>query len=165
LFFSSRRRHTRFSRDWSSDVCSSDLIEEAQNLAPEVLETLRLLTNLETSTTKLLHILLIGQPELLDTLALRGLRQLNQRVVSRCHLGPLSRTELRDYFCHRLRMAGGNTSLFTAGAINVIYRRTGGIPRLVNLLAEHCLMGAYAQGRAKITATTARQGAREIFTN
>jgi len=140
------------------------VIEEAQNLAPEVLETLRLLTNLETSTTKLLHILLIGQPELLDTLALRGLRQLNQRVVSRCHLGPLSRAELRDYICHRLSMAGGNNPLFTPAAIAVIYCSTGGIPRLVNLLAEHCLMGAYAQGCVKVTAAIARRGAREIFT-
>lgn len=140
------------------------VIEEAQNLAPEVLETLRLLTNLETATTKLLHILLVGQPELLDTLAQPGLRQLNQRVVSRCHLGPLSRGELHHYLCHRVKMAGGGGQLFSPGAIALIHRKTGGVPRLVNLLAEHCLMGAYALGRKTVTTAIARQGAREILT-
>lgn len=138
------------------------VIEEAQNLAPDVLETLRLLTNLETHSTKLLHILLIGQPELLDTLAQPGLRQLNQRVVSRCHLGPLTRNELLQYMPHRIKMAGSTRPLFTEGAIGLIHKKTGGIPRLVNLLAEHCLMGAYGQGKEKVTAPIVRQAALEL---
>ena len=138
------------------------VIEEAQNLTPEVLETLRLLTNLETSTTKLLHILLIGQPELLETLRLPGLRQLNQRVVARAHLGPLQRGELPAYFRHRLRVAGCDRPLFSAGAIRLIHRKTGGIPRLVNLLAEHCLTGTYALGRPLVNAAVVRGAAREL---
>jgi len=138
------------------------VIEEAQNLAPDVLETLRLLTNLETSSTKLLHILLIGQPELLKALAQPELRQLNQRVVSRCHLGPLSRGELQQYMPHRIKMAGSTRPLFTIGAISLIHKKTGGIPRLVNLLAEHCLMGAYGQGIEKVTPAIVRQAAREL---
>jgi len=139
------------------------VIEEAQNLAPDVLETLRLLTNLETSTTKLLHILLVGQPELLETLARPGLRQLNQRVVSRSHLGALCRRELEQYLRHRISMAGGGRFMFSPAAIRLIYRTTGGIPRLVNLLAEHCLMGAYALGRQQISAAIVRRSAREVF--
>lgn len=139
------------------------VIEEAQNLCDDVLETLRLLTNLETSTTKLLHILLIGQPELLVTLARSGLRQLNQRVVARAHLGPLARREMVPYFQHRLKMAGTDRPLFTSSAIACIYRKTGGIPRLVNLLAEHCLTGAYALGEPQVKAGMVRQAAREIL--
>lgn len=139
------------------------VIEEAQNLSPDVLETLRLLTNLETSATKLLHILLIGQPELLETLAQPSLRQLNQRVVSRCHLGPLSQAELQRYMPHRIKMAGSTRPLFTPAAIKLVHRKTGGIPRLVNLLAEHCLMGAYGQGQERVTAKIVRQGAKELF--
>ena len=138
------------------------VIEEAQNLSADVLETLRLLTNLETSATKLLHILLIGQPELLETLRQPGLRQLNQRVVSRSHLGALQRHELRPYFRHRLEMAGTRRPLFSDGALAIIYRHTGGIPRLLNLLAEHCLMGAYAQDQSQVTRKIARRAAVEL---
>ena len=138
------------------------VIEEAQNLGPGVLETLRLLTNLETSATKLMHILLIGQPELLETLRQPGLRQLNQRVVSRSHLGALDRDEIARYLRHRLKMAGTERPLFTAGAIARLHARSGGIPRLVNLLAEHCLMGAYATGRSQVNAGIVRRAAREL---
>lgn len=139
------------------------IIEEAQNLDPEVLETLRLLTNLETSSAKLLHILLIGQPELLDTLRRPDLRQLNQRVVSRCHLGPLSLAETRAYLDHRIAIAGGLCSLFSRGASRRIHRRTGGIPRLVNLLAERCLIGAYAEQRPTVTVAVVDRAAREVI--
>ena len=141
------------------------VIEEAQNLAPDVLETLRLLTNLETCTTKLLHILLVGQPELLSTLAQPGLRQLKQRVVSRSHLGPLTRPELTRYLRHRLAVAGREQRkpLFTTAAAAAVHRNTGGVPRLVNLLAEHCLIGAYAIGQKRIGVAVVRRAARELF--
>ncbi len=139
------------------------VIEEAQNLGAEALETLRLLTNLETDTNKLLHILLIGQPELLDHLARPALRQLNQRVVSRFHLGPLTRRDVRHYLDYRVRRAGGEPPLFTRGAVAQIARRTGGIPRLINLLAEQALVGAFAEGRKRVTATVVRRAAPEVF--
>lgn len=139
------------------------IIEEAQNLSPEVLEALRLLTNLETSTTKLLHILLIGQPELLDTLARTQLRQLNQRVVSRCHLSALTRQEVTFYLKHRLKIAGREEALFTKSAINAIYRYTGGLPRLINLLAEHTLMGAYAKDKQTVNYAVVKRAAHEVF--
>ena len=138
------------------------VIEEAQNLEADVLETLRLLTNLETSATKLLHILLIGQPELLETLRRPALRQLNQRVVSRSHLGALDKTEIGPYIRHRLKMAGTGRPLFTPAALGQIHKRTGGIPRLVNLLAEHCLMGAYATGRPQVGTAIVRAASREL---
>lgn len=139
------------------------IIEEAQNLDPEVLETLRLLTNLETSSAKLLHILLIGQPELLDTLRRPDLRQLNQRVVSRCHLGPLSRAETRAYLYHRVGVAGGQRLLFSSSAIRAIHRKTQGIPRLINLLAERCLIGAFAEQRPTVSAAVVKRASREVF--
>ncbi len=137
------------------------IIEEAQNLTPEVLETLRLLTNLETATTKLLHILLVGQPELLETLYLPELRQLNQRIVARSHLEALSRDELAPYFLRRLSCAGTSRPLFSRGALNVIYAHTKGIPRLVNLLAEHCLLGAYAANQSQVCSAIARRAVKE----
>ena len=139
------------------------IIEEAQNLDANVLETLRLLTNLETDSAKLLHIVLIGQPELLDTLNRPALRQLNQRVVASCHLGPLSRRELRDYVHHRLAVAGARQAIFSAGAIRALYARSGGIPRLVNLIAERSLVGAYGYGRVRVGAGTVNRAAREIL--
>ena len=139
------------------------IIEEAQNLDPAVLETLRLLTNLETASAKLLHILLIGQPELLDTLRRPDLRQLNQRVVSRCHLGPLSLTDTRPYLDHRVRVAGCERGLFSPRAARRIHRRTQGIPRLINLLAERALLGAYAEQRRQVSAGVVKRAAREVL--
>src|SRR5690606_12324225 len=130
---------------------------------PEVLETLRLLTNLETSSAKLLHILLIGQPELLATLRRPDLRQLNQRVVSRCHLGPLSVAEIRAYLNHRVTVAGGQRSLFSGGAIRCLHRKSQGIPRLINLLAERCLIGAFAEQRSTVSASVVRRAAAEVL--
>lgn len=139
------------------------IIEEAQNLDPVVLETLRLLTNLETASAKLLHILLIGQPELLDTLRRPDLRQLNQRVVSRCHLGPLSLADTCAYLDHRVRVAGGERPLFSARAARRIHHRAQGIPRLINLLAERALLGAYAEQRRQVTAGVVNRAAREVL--
>ena len=122
------------------------VIEEAQNLSADVLETLRLLSNLETNTHKLLHILLVGQPELLDILAQKELRQLNQRVVSRFHLLPLEKDDVANYVNHRLHRAGAKGSLFDSACISVLFRLTGGVPRLINLVCQHSLLATYSTG-------------------
>jgi general secretion pathway protein A len=106
------------------------IVDEAQNLGAEVLEQVRLLTNLETESAKLLQIILIGQPELRVLLARQELRQLAQRITGRYHLAPLSREETVAYVRHRLRVAGATTDLFTPGALREVYRVTNGIPRL-----------------------------------
>ncbi len=139
------------------------VIEEAQNLSADVLEVLRLLTNLETNTHKLLHILLVGQPELLDLIGQQQLRQLNQRVVSRYHLPPLDRNDLANYINHRLHRAGARNPLFDAGSIAAVYRLSGGIPRLVNLIAQHALIAGYSLGQSRITAPILKKAAAEIL--
>jgi general secretion pathway protein A len=140
------------------------VIEEAQNLDPDVLEMLRLLTNLETNTAKLMHILLVGQPELLDLIARNELRQLNQRVVSRFHLEPLEdRQETTHYLSHRLRRAGCNRTLFDTGSIRTIHRLSGGVPRVVNLLAERALLGAYATNKKQVSAPMVQAASKEVF--
>lgn len=139
------------------------VIEEAQNLAEDVLETLRLLTNLETNTTKLLHILLVGQPELLELIAQPQLRQLNQRVVSRFHIPPLNRAETESYLQHRLRKAGCGRPLFDRSAIDRLQRLSDGIPRKINLLAERALLGAYSQDREKVSRSQIDQAQKEVF--
>ena len=111
------------------------VVDEAQNLAPDVLEQVRLLTNLETETQKLLQIILIGQPELRKLLAREDLRQIAQRITARFHLDPLSRDETYAYVRHRLRVAGATTDIFTRGALREIYRISGGIPRVINISA------------------------------
>ncbi len=139
------------------------VIEEAQNLAPDVLEVLRLLTNLETDTSKLLHILLVGQPELLDTLARKDLRQLKQRVVARCHLAALNFRQTKAYIKHRLRCAGRSESaLFSGPAYWLIYRYSGGIPRLINLLADRSLLGAYSQAKSQVGFGMVREASVQI---
>ena len=139
------------------------IIEEAQNLSPEVLETLRLLSNLETSTQKLLHILLVGQPELLEILAQKELRQLNQRVVSRFHLSPLDKNDLSNYINHRLHRAGAKQAIFEPGCINVLFKLTGGVPRLINLVCHQALVAAYASGEKTVSAKLVSQAAAEIL--
>jgi general secretion pathway protein A len=139
------------------------VIEEAQNLAPEVLEVLRLLTNLETDTSKLLHILLVGQPELLDTLARKDLRQLNQRVIARCHLTALNYAQTIAYIKHRLKCAGQSESaLFSAPACWLVYRYSGGIPRLINLLADRSLLGAYSRSKSQVGLGMVREASAQI---
>ena len=139
------------------------VIEEAQNLTAEVLEALRLLSNLETQTHKLLHILLVGQPELLETLAQKGLRQLNQRVISRFHLLPLEKDELSNYVNHRLHRAGAKSPLFDRNCMAVLFRLTGGVPRLINLVCQHSLLAAYAAGTQRVTPKLIKQAAKEIL--
>lgn len=138
------------------------IIDEAQKLSHEVLEQVRLLTNLETTKEKLLQILLIGQPELNALLAQHGLRQLAQRITARYELQPLSRLETRDYIAHRTRVAGSSRPLFGAAAIRWIHRASGGIPRIINVLCDRALLGAYASDRTHVDLSVARRAAAEI---
>ncbi len=139
------------------------IIDEAQNLAPEVLEEVRLLTNLETPREKLLQVVLIGQPELTALLDQPKLRQLAQRVTARYHLEPLSRAETRAYVRHRLRVAGRGDPVFTEMALGAMYRRSRGIPRLINAIADRALLGAYTRDRARVDAGTVRRAASEVM--
>ena len=139
------------------------VIDEAQNLSADVLEQLRLLTNLETAEKKLLQIVLLGQPELQRLLALPELRQLNQRVTARYHLDALERFELPDYLHYRLSVAGLRGEVFTSGAIRHLYRCSGGIPRLINLIADRALLGAYAEGEHQVAKPQIRKAAREVL--
>jgi len=126
------------------------IIDEAQHLEPEVLEQLRLLTNLETNTKKLLQVILIGQPELQQLLKRRDLRQLAQRITARYHLLPLNKQELAAYIKHRLSVADCHRALFNDGALTVIHQISQGIPRLVNLVCHSALMEAYNSNNAVI---------------
>ena len=139
------------------------VIEEAQNLSPEVLEILRLLSNLETATHKLLHILLVGQPELLETLAQKNQRQLNQRVVARFHLLPLAKSDVANYVNHRLHHAGANRAIFANSAMNALFKLTKGVPRLINLICHHALLAAYATGAKTVSARLVKNASKEIF--
>lgn len=124
------------------------IVDEAQHLSAEVLEEIRLLTNLETTREKLLQIVLIGQPELDEKLDSPGLRQLKQRIAFRCHLEPLTRSEARDYIIRRLQRAGAGVNswkIFPEPTIAKIYEYSRGIPRLINSIAENALIGAYAR--------------------
>ncbi len=139
------------------------IIDEAQNLDRSVLEQVRLLTNLETRRHKLLRIILAGQPELGRLLAREDLRQLNQRITARYHLPPLSRKETAAYIIHRLRVAGGRDGLFTPAALRAAYRLSRGIPRLINILCDRALLGAYSLGRTRVDAAILRRAARETL--
>ncbi len=139
------------------------VIEEAQNLSVEVLETLRLLSNLETTTHKLLHILLVGQPELLEILAQKNQRQLNQRVISRFHLLPLAKQEVVNYINHRLHHAGAKRAIFESRAITMLFRLTKGVPRLINLVSHQALLAAYATGSSRVTHRLVKNAAQEIL--
>ena len=137
------------------------IIDEAQNLKGEVLEQIRLLTNLETAQEKLLQIILLGQPELLTLLKRRNLRQLSQRITARYHLKPLSHSETQAYVQHRLLVAGRSEPLFTRRALNYIYRISGGVPRVINIICDRALLGAYALDKQMIDASIVRKAARE----
>jgi general secretion pathway protein A len=141
------------------------LIDEAQHLKFDVLEQIRLLTNLETSTRKLLQIILVGQPELSAMLAKPELRQLSQRITARYNLQPLNREETDVYIRHRLQVAGlpANQELFPPRVVKEIYRRTRGIPRLINVLCDRLLMGSYGQNKAAVDMTMLRQAVREVM--
>jgi len=140
------------------------IIDEAQNLSPDVLEQLRLLTNLETSKRKLLQVILIGQPELRTMLERPELEQLAQRVIARYHLDALTEAETVQYIRHRLAVAGlPKASLFDRGAIQRIYRLSRGVPRRINLLCDRSLLGGYAEGRSQIDRGIVEKAAHEMF--
>ncbi len=139
------------------------LVDEAQNLSIDVLEQVRLLTNLETPTQKLLQIILIGQPELRELLDRTDLRQLAQRITGRYHLRPLSREETKGYVRHRLRVAGATEDIFTSGALVELHRLSLGIPRVINVACDRALLGAYTQETKKISASLVRQAAGEVY--
>ena len=139
------------------------IVDEAQNLSNEVLELLRLLTNLETSQRKLLQIILLGQPELRERLADTSMRQLAQRIVARYHLEPLSRLEVTAYVQHRLAVAGARFNLFPPRVLERLYQLSGGTPRLINLICDRALLGAYANGQAMVDMATLTRAAREVL--
>lgn len=139
------------------------LIDEAQNLSPRVLEQIRLLTNLETATQKLLQIILVGQPELNRMLARPNLRQLNQRVAASFHLRALTRVETSAYIAHRLAVCGRRSPLFSRGALSVLHRAAGGVPRVLNLLCDRALLGAYANDRQRVGSVIARRAVTEVL--
>jgi general secretion pathway protein A len=139
------------------------IIDEAQNLAPDVLEQLRLLTNLETHQRKLLQIILIGQPELATLLEQPGLTQLAQRIVARYHLEALDRHEITAYIQHRLSISGTRQTLIPAHLSGLLYRLTGGVPRLINVLCDRALLGAYTQNKAQVDRPTLLRAAREVL--
>ena len=138
------------------------IIDEAQNLNREVLEQIRLLTNLETTKTKLLQIILVGQPELASLLAQQDLRQLAQRITARHHLTALTRRETFDYVLHRCRVAGARTPLFQRTAMESVHTLSGGIPRLINVICDRALLGAYVLEKNVVDAAIVKRSAAEV---
>jgi general secretion pathway protein A len=138
------------------------VVDEAQNLTPAVLEQVRLLTNLETAKQKLLQIILIGQEELRDLLARNDLRQLAQRITARYHLEPLSRDETASYIEHRLKVAGALGEVIDSGAKKEVFRLSQGVPRLINVICDRALLGAYAQESRRVNPRLIRQAAAEV---
>ncbi|MDQ1343186.1 MAG: ral secretion pathway protein [Pseudomonadota bacterium] len=139
------------------------IVDEAQNLSTQTLEQVRLLTNLETATTKLLQIILIGQPELRELLDQPDLRQLAQRITGRYHLNPLSEDESAGYVKHRMRVAGATAEVFTPSALREIHRLSGGIPRVINVICDRALLGAFTQEDHRAGAKLVRQAASEVY--
>ena len=138
------------------------IVDEAQHLSVGAMEQLRLLTNLETETTKLLQIILIGQPELIELLSRTNLRQVAQRVAARFHLTPLKEHETRAYVVHRLTVAGQPGVVFEERALGAVHRASGGVPRLINVVCDRALLGAYAARSERVTRAIVRRAAREI---
>ena len=137
------------------------IIDEAQNLDEETFEDLRLLSNYETYTDKLLQIVLVGQPELDVKLARPNLRQVTERVAVRCHINPLSRAESLRYLEHRLRVAGGDIQIFTPAALEFIIWKARGIPRRLNILCHSAMLFAYGRGARRVSFREARAAIRE----
>jgi general secretion pathway protein A len=137
-------------------------IDEAQELSPECLEFVRLLSNLETDKKKLLQVVLIGQPELREIVKQKRLRQLNQRIAVRYHVKPLSLEETAHYLNHRLHVAGSLALSFPKGGVRLIHRFSGGVPRLINLSADRTLMKTFAEGTPRISNKTVRNALKEL---
>jgi len=138
------------------------IIDEAQNMSRETLEQVRLLTNLETATDKLLQIILLGQPELRELLARPSLRQLAQRITARYHLAPLSLSETAEYVRHRVQVAGAPRCPFSGAALRTLHHVAGGVPRLINIIADRALMAGYASESERISPAMVRQAAAEV---
>ena len=139
------------------------IIDEAQNLPEGTLEMVRLLTNLETNQQKLLRVILIGQPELAETLKQHNMRQVAQRITGRFHLAPLTQAETVEYIQHRLKIAGCGRPLFSKGALKTIHKLTEGTPRLINALCDRALMGAYSLGLPQANKKIIKQAALEAL--
>jgi general secretion pathway protein A len=139
------------------------IVDEAQTLSPELLEQVRLLTNLETAKQKLLQIILIGQPELREILDRPQMRQIAQRVTGRYHLEPLSAEDTAAYVRHRMKVAGAQTDVFTGSALRALYRTSRGIPRLINVIADRALLAAYTRDRHTVDGRLVASAAREVF--
>jgi general secretion pathway protein A len=139
------------------------MVDEAQNLDADVLEQVRLLTNLETATQKLLQIILIGQPELREVLSRPELRQLAQRITGRYHLEALRKRETLAYIRHRLRVAGTMRDIFTQGAMRELHRLSSGVPRIINVIADRALLGAYTREEPTVNAALVRRAASEVY--
>jgi len=157
--------HQFLLRNHQSDRRTVLMIDEAQHLGFEVLEQIRLLTNLETDEKKLLQIILTGQPELASMLARPELRQLNQRITARFDLTPLDERETRTYVRHRLEVAGlrDDREIFSAAALRQIFKLSGGVPRLINLLCDRAMMGAYGRDQVIVPPNLIAEAARETF--
>ena len=150
-------------QSYAQDLRVVLIIDEAQELSRELLEQVRLLTNLETSTQKLLQIVLLGQPELRETLARPALRQLAQRITARFHLTPLQLSETGAYLRHRLTVAGASVFPFDDAAVRRLHALSGGVPRLLNVLGERALLAGYVHGRDRIDAGLVNLAAREVL--
>ncbi len=138
------------------------VIDEAQNLSPDALEQVRLLTNLETSKDKLLQMVLLGQPELRQLLQRQNLRQLSQRVTARYHLVPLNQEETQAYLRHRMQVAGAQRNPFRRSAMRALYQRSAGVPRLINIIADRALAGAYARESLNVSPAMVHAAANEV---
>ena len=139
------------------------IIDEAQNLSAEVLEQIRLLSNLETARDKLIQIVLVGQPELAELLAQPNLRQLNQRIVVRCRLDALDAAETCAYVLHRLQVAGrADGALFSPAALQEVHRQARGFPRIINAICDRALLVSYAESKGQVSPRDVRQAAREV---
>jgi general secretion pathway protein A len=139
------------------------IVDEAQNLSAHTLEQVRLLTNLETATTKLLQIILIGQPELRDLLARPELRQLAQRITARYHLNPLSSEESGGYVKHRMRVAGATAEAFTPASLREVHRLSGGVPRIINVVCDRALLGAFTHEDHRVSGKLVRDAAAQVY--
>jgi len=139
------------------------LIDEAQDMSPDLLEQVRLLSNLETDDRKLLQIILVGQPELRTMLASDELRQLSQRITVRYHLEPIRRDEIKAYVLHRLQVAGSNgRPSFTPAAYRAIHRHSRGVPRLINAVCDKALLVGYVEGRDHLGYWQVRRAVKEL---
>ena len=144
-------------REYSSGRRVVLIFDEAQNLSTEALEEIRMFTNINSGKDELLQLVLVGQPELRDIVALPQMRQFAQRVAANYHLTAMDQRTVRAYVAHRMRVAGSETKVFTTPAIDLVFRRTGGVPRLVNQLCDLSLVYAFGKGRRSVTVATVQQ--------